>query len=251
MDSQGFVLLKFIADFNRIKQLTTDMELLKYVCYSSPKLEYRLGGDGKDRLRRKEGWEQWVLTAGERDPTVQNDGPVELHNPPVPYPQLYDFPPVLRQPASASAALPPYTNSSFNDVSYQPPNGSAPANAQAGVGSSSLETSGDAQDIVSPSVVSSTSVISSTVGNGTKASVRSSDHSVNAEEDTFSDKQIETLSVIVRKYDHSPAHVPLHSAASRSFSNGSIDGTSMVENMTPTAGRNEHSQVNGFPPPQL
>lgn len=81
MDSQGFVSLEFIAAFNRIKNLTTDIELLKLVCQQSSHVQYRTGEDGRDRLRRREGWEQWVLTMTDRDESAQNEGPKELHNP--------------------------------------------------------------------------------------------------------------------------------------------------------------------------
>ncbi|KAF2018875.1 hypothetical protein BU24DRAFT_106974 [Aaosphaeria arxii CBS 175.79] len=84
MDSQGFVFLSVLADFNRIKQLTTNIDIIKHVCHASPTIEYRVGVDGRDRLRRREGWEQWVLSSSDRDPSAQNDGPEELHSPPVP-----------------------------------------------------------------------------------------------------------------------------------------------------------------------
>jgi la-related protein 1 len=85
MDSQGFVFLTFVADFNRLKSLTTDYELLKYVCLNSPNIELRTGQDGKDRLRKAGDWEMWVLPMAERDPSAQNDGPVSFERPPVPH----------------------------------------------------------------------------------------------------------------------------------------------------------------------
>ncbi|KAI4745602.1 hypothetical protein E4T50_04059 [Aureobasidium sp. EXF-12298] len=85
MDSQGFVFLTFVADFNRLKSLTTDYELLKYVCLNSPNIELRTGQDGKDRLRNAGDWEMWVLPMAERDPSAQNDGPVSFERPPVPH----------------------------------------------------------------------------------------------------------------------------------------------------------------------
>jgi la-related protein 1 len=90
MDSQGFVALEFIAAFNRIKSLSTDIELLKLVCQQSSHVQYRTGEDGRDRLRRREGWEQWVLAMADRDESAQNEGPKELHNPPVPNPAGFD-----------------------------------------------------------------------------------------------------------------------------------------------------------------
>ncbi|KAK2737184.1 hypothetical protein FQN57_000441 [Myotisia sp. PD_48] len=75
MDSQGFVLLGFIASFKRIKSLTEDMELLRFVCRQLRNVEYRPGENGVDRLRKREKWDQWVLSMELRDPTAQNDGP--------------------------------------------------------------------------------------------------------------------------------------------------------------------------------
>lgn len=85
MDSQGFVFLSLVADFNRLKSLTTDYELLKYVCLQSPNIELRTGQDGQDRLRKSGDWERWVLPMAERDSSAQNDGPTSFERPPVPH----------------------------------------------------------------------------------------------------------------------------------------------------------------------
>ncbi|KAF1956294.1 hypothetical protein CC80DRAFT_74104 [Byssothecium circinans] len=77
MDTKGFVFLSVIADFNRIKQLTEDVELIKSVCYQSRVIDYRIGNDGKDRVRCREGWEKFVLPVADRDASVQNEGPEE------------------------------------------------------------------------------------------------------------------------------------------------------------------------------
>lgn len=90
MDSKGFVFLSFISDFNRIKNLTTDLELIKLVCYQSRAIEFRVGHDGKDRLRARDNWQQWVLPVDERDLSAQNEGPEELYNPPIPHPNGFD-----------------------------------------------------------------------------------------------------------------------------------------------------------------
>lgn len=81
MDSQGFVYLETIANFHRIKQLSTDIELIKLVCQQSAVVEYRTGEDGQDRLRRREKWDQWVLSMADRDAKAQNEGPKELRMP--------------------------------------------------------------------------------------------------------------------------------------------------------------------------
>lgn len=92
MDSQGFVFLSVIANFNRIRQLTQDMELIKLVCFNSPNIQIRTAGDGVDRLRKRDGWQQWVLAMEERDPSVQNDGPAQLQQPRLPQPPMFGVP---------------------------------------------------------------------------------------------------------------------------------------------------------------
>jgi la-related protein 1 len=77
MDTQGFVFLSVIAGFKRVKQLTTDVELIKLVCFQSQNIDFRIGQDGKDRVRCKEGWNKWVLPLADRDASAQNEGPDE------------------------------------------------------------------------------------------------------------------------------------------------------------------------------
>lgn len=122
MDSQGFVSLDFIAAFNRIKSLTTDIELLKLVCQQSSHVQYRTGEDGRDRLRRREGWDQWVLIMSERDESAQNEGPKELHNPPVPNPAGFD--------QSNPPQYPTMSTGFGNDVTYPQHNPFVPGASQ-------------------------------------------------------------------------------------------------------------------------
>ena len=79
MDSQGWVLLSVIAGFKRIRQLTEEKETLNLVrdVLSSlhNDLEYVKAQDGKERIRRKDGWQDFVLPMSERVPAAQNDGP--------------------------------------------------------------------------------------------------------------------------------------------------------------------------------
>jgi la-related protein 1 len=81
MDSQGFILLSVIANFNRIKEMNSSLEQLKLVCQQSHVIEWRLGVDGKDRIRKREGWDKWVLDKAKRDASAQHDG-VEAASPP-------------------------------------------------------------------------------------------------------------------------------------------------------------------------
>ena len=82
MDGQGYVLLSVIANFKRIKTLTEDnmtIENLRYVCQQVKSVEFLPGNDGDDRLRRREGWRDFVLPVEERFSSARNDGP--LHTP--------------------------------------------------------------------------------------------------------------------------------------------------------------------------
>jgi la-related protein 1 len=147
MDSQGFVSLEFIAGFNRIKHLSTDVELIKLVCQQSNVVQYRTGEDGQDRLRRRDGWEQWVLKMADRDTVAQNEGPKELHQPPVPHPSGFDQSNVPQWPMSAGEPTAPYgSNTSFpqtNGYSHGGAKDNAPASDDAPNGSGA-ETVDDA-----------------------------------------------------------------------------------------------------------
>ncbi|KIW13019.1 hypothetical protein PV08_08206 [Exophiala spinifera] len=78
MDGQGYVPLRVIANFKRIKALTEDnmtIDTLRYVCQQVKSVEYFLGADGDDRLRRRDGWRDFVLPEEERFTDARNDGP--------------------------------------------------------------------------------------------------------------------------------------------------------------------------------
>ncbi|EXJ58942.1 hypothetical protein A1O7_06373 [Cladophialophora yegresii CBS 114405] len=78
MDGQGYVPLSVIANFKRIKTLTQDnltIDNLRYVCQQVKSVEFLPGTDGDDRLRRREGWRDFVLPMEERFETARNDGP--------------------------------------------------------------------------------------------------------------------------------------------------------------------------------
>ena len=75
MDSQGFVSLRFIAEFARMRTLTTDFELIKAVAVQNPDFEFHPLADGNAYLRKKEGWKNFILDMNERDPSAQREGP--------------------------------------------------------------------------------------------------------------------------------------------------------------------------------
>jgi la-related protein 1 len=70
MDSEGYVRLTFISTFNRVKTLTQDLNILRDACFQSPEVQLAAGVD--DYLIRKAvGWETWVLSEEERDPSAR------------------------------------------------------------------------------------------------------------------------------------------------------------------------------------
>lgn len=221
MDGQGFVYLTVIADFKRVKSLSQDLELIKFVCFQSPNIDFRVGRDGSDRLRRKDGWEKWVLNKEERDPSVQNDGPEELHQPPTPHPQGFESQSMGRYPPPFAT----HPTGSGQDGTYQSlsamaaPLSAPPVPAPNGTSRSGRDMfSGDpsAQSFLPPIVSGNTQQYGmSQVPNG-----------ISGDQDAFSDEQTEALTVIVRKQESSSRPVPFHTAASRTFSNGSIDSHS-------------------------
>ncbi|KAL2353928.1 hypothetical protein BJ546DRAFT_1062018 [Cryomyces antarcticus] len=194
MDSQGFVFLSVIAEFRRIKQLTTDMELIKFVCLQSPDTEFRVGVDGRDRLRRKDGWEQWILAMPERDPSARNDGPSQVERPPMPHPRVFDPQYVASQSASPTGAAFPQglqgPQGPPHDAPYQSLNGVAstfvPAHAAAVHETSNGTYPGG-------------------MVNGANGTSLARQHpyaaldSGNIEGDSFPDAQIETLTVVVKQ----------------------------------------------------
>lgn len=76
MDSQGFVSLRVIHSFKRMTTMTPDLEMLRMAAFQSKVIEIRHGDDGEDRVRRREGWAQWVLANMEdREQGARNAGP--------------------------------------------------------------------------------------------------------------------------------------------------------------------------------
>ncbi|KAI8989293.1 hypothetical protein BDB01DRAFT_739611 [Pilobolus umbonatus] len=64
MDSDGFVNLSFIANFNRVKGLTTDLSLIHEALENSSIVEVK-----GDKLRKREGWEPWLMPNVIKGPT--------------------------------------------------------------------------------------------------------------------------------------------------------------------------------------
>ena len=76
MDSQGWVPLSIVGDFPRMKALTTDENLLRSVCKSSPDVDHLEGVNGEpDLVRRKGDWARFLLPMDQRFAGAQREGP--------------------------------------------------------------------------------------------------------------------------------------------------------------------------------
>ena len=230
MDSKGYVFLTVIANFNRLKNLTTDVELIKMCCYQSNKIEYVLGKDGIDRIRVKDGWEQWVLAPPERVPAAQTEGPDELLQPPVPRPKILE-PYGVAYPVAPMTAGPEQT---AHFPPFQSPNGIPPTHRASFPNSVPAPPNGYPQPVRSP--------------NGETANGGSQDSSASqpSDADDFHDEQINFLTVIVRKQD-ADGQQPPPMAESRTFSNGSLD-TKILKEESQTQPKSTGSQANGVKP---
>ncbi|KAH9887815.1 hypothetical protein F4778DRAFT_786187 [Xylariomycetidae sp. FL2044] len=79
MDGQGFVQLGFITSFRRMQELNVDYNLVRSVCEGSRDLEFVIGSDGVERIRRRDGWLQFVIKPEYRHESAQNEGPDTWH----------------------------------------------------------------------------------------------------------------------------------------------------------------------------
>lgn len=238
MDSQGFVFLEVLAKFNRIKQLTTNLNMIRYACVNSPSIEYYTPPDGIDRIRKRDGWQHWVLKMEERDPPAQNDGPPMPRPEP---PQIYNVPHTSddRQGMSPRfGAISPMEN-----IQYQSLDDATPASGRS-----------DAAGVVNAAEASTTRTPLSAAVSEFSPSVRSINNRSFSSQDShtqassvFTDEQVDNLHIIVRKPMNSavPTHPPFHSSSSRTFSNGSIDGRSINDELAKYADRQPAPTHNG------
>jgi la-related protein 1 len=186
MDSQGFVLLSVIANFNRIKELNSSLEQLKLVCQQSQILEWRLGVDGKDRIRKREGWDKWIVEMAKRDASAQHDG-IEAASPAPPNPE--GFVPVRHSslPNSLSPHSPAMVMVPMNGSGYLPELLRSPTGENADF--SGFQTSPPMNPLYSPP------------GNMEQQPVKAPGYipsGAPGENDNLSDAQVDNLMVMVR-----------------------------------------------------
>ncbi|KAI0484764.1 hypothetical protein GGR56DRAFT_41686 [Xylariaceae sp. FL0804] len=135
MDSQGFVYLDFIASFNRLRQLQVDHDLLRHACDESNEVEFVVGDDGYERVRRVTGWEQFVIPdMNARHETARHGGPsnwnrwnralmAQYHQPIMPSPYGMEPSPVFSPTGTESGfshymngnAMPPAMNTTMSN----------------------------------------------------------------------------------------------------------------------------------------
>lgn len=204
MDSQGFVPLSVIASFKRIKSLTEDLDLLRHVCRQIKGVEYRLGEDGVDRLRKREKWEQWVLSMELRDPSAQHEGP----------PPNVSFSPIHVDGVNENH----FPVNHVDEFSAPMANGSAhhASTSRTGLvnGVNGTHVSKTPLSSTAPSFSPSVPMTPGGNMNGGKTS----------DQNTFPDEQVENLVIVVRKPGFSSPPHPSLNPLSGSFSNGLIDG---------------------------
>ncbi|KAL8787145.1 MAG: hypothetical protein Q9213_002361 [Squamulea squamosa] len=226
MDSQGFVFLSVLAKFNRIRQLTQDLELIRYVCLNSPQIEFRTGSDGHDRLRKRDGWQQWILGIEDRDPSAQNDGPSQVHQP------CFQQQPLAEAPYGfddRQIIQPRFTRTS----PHQAFDGMVPSYVSTSPSKPRVNGDMDA-DIPAQTPLSATvpdfAPRRSVLGNAVPTATGNSQ----SMDSSFTDEQVDLLMIVVRKPLKNPAQMspPFHSASSRTFSNGSIDGRTIASEFT-------------------
>ena len=239
MDSQGFVFLDLLAQFNRIKQLTNDMELIRQACLHSQTVEY-VHVDGIDRVRAREGWQQWVRKVEERDPSAQNEGPSlqSLSQYPQPFGHISST--EERQTVSPRSNV---AVSTMDNAQYQSLNGIAPTfdpglNTNESPRRDSLATKTPLSAAVSEF---SPSARSTSLRNFSTPDHLAQGTSV------FTDEQVENLRILLRRPLNSTASVnpPFHSSSSRTFSNGSIDGRSISDELSKFSERQIRPILNG------
>ena len=241
MDSQGFVRLSVLSNFNRIKQLLPNYAVLQQVCVNSPNIEYydpRV--DAIDRVRKRDGWQQWVMKMEDRDQSAQNEGP-----PPRPqYPSLNN-PHRTFDDASAMSPRQSAMASSVENVQFQSLDSVAPQYGQAGpVGGSD---GADTSTIRAP-LSASVSEFSPSVRRSKSRSFSQPDSQMQGTS-VFTDEQVDNLNVLVRKpVTTTPTRPHFHSSSSRTFSNGSIDGRSINEELSKFTERQSVPTINGDTP---
>ena len=217
MDSQGFVFLDVVANFNRMKQLTDDRTLLKSMCPYVESIELRIGEDGKERLRCRANWDRFVLPMEQRFESAQSEGPKHLETM-----ERTPFVPAAISGSFRAMTMPRTDNRSHDG---QPAMNADIPHFTPGAGYAEGDNEGVNGDEGRGRWAKT--VASNGAGFQEQHPVPS-ESAGDLEPDAFPDDQVSVLTVVT-KVD--PQRIPFHSASSRTFSNGSIDCRSIFNEM--------------------
>lgn len=217
MDSQGFVFLSFIAGFKRITALTQDFDLLRFACQEVESIDIIKGEDGIDRLRRKDGWEQWVLPMGDRDESTRIEGPA-VHYRGVPQ-RGQPMGQVI--PGSHTMSPQPFSPNGTESAFQSFPGASATSSINGnGYSFQGEKLSAAVPDFAPGLPLNGFNAVTGL--NGTPDPLEA--------ETTFTDEEVHNLTLVFTpKNSDDSKPKPFHSASSRTFSNGSIDGKTIDE----------------------
>ena len=236
MDSQGYVFLSVIANFNRIVALTTDLETIRYVCLNSTKIDFKPGQmwqDGRDRLRVKDSWSSFVLPSDQRDLSAQTEGPAPVSN----HPSVDSTNVFNDQRTSSPRAL---GSNDPMDFQYQSLNAIAPATIQNAHPPQLLN--GHYGAPTQPPLSAAVSEFSpAALAPGTRRFASPDPRAQDTK--AFTDDEVQKLQILVRQPLNSSVP-PFTSASSRTFSNGSIDTRNLNDELSAPSER-QSRPVNG------
>ncbi|KAK4697850.1 la-related protein 1, partial [Lecanoromycetidae sp. Uapishka_2] len=192
MDSQGFVPLQLVMNFNRMKALTTDPRMVYFACRSIPQVEL-IHIDGVDRIRRRDdnptdGWPKWVLDMELRYDEAKNDGPTL---PPAQSAQPLD----ALQPLDGNQRFSPRANAMgapLDTVQYQPLNGIA---ASFGPSSSGGASNGVNDSVTRTPLSAAVSEFSPSTRSVSQRNFPTSD-SQTQPTNVFTDEQVDNLNIL-------------------------------------------------------
>lgn len=127
MDSQGFVNLHFIAAFKRIRELTPDVAVVRAACEISSELDFVVGEDDIERLRRRNGWQSFILPMEDRDEFARNPGPVQVTFKNRPYNYVPQFNSAMSVPYGIAPTMgfAPQGDATFQQFAESVPSGQA------------------------------------------------------------------------------------------------------------------------------
>ena len=186
---------------------------MRIACFESPIIDIIVGEDNVDRVRRGDGWEQWVLEMSERDESVRNEGPTQYirQDPREKMHYGHHMPP--QQPFFPNSPVPNgiqahrgVNGNGFQDSPVQLAGGAADF-TPAGLGNTPTPNGTSAPPL-------SNGAYSATVDDRLQR------------ETIFSDENVHHLRLVFRSPKESSSMKegpPFHNASSRTFSHGSID----------------------------